>query len=108
MIPPNYLIMCNGTIIGPSGKTLKATPARNGYRRVSMSLGGKGVVYKNVHELVCEAFNGPKPEWADCVRHLDSDPLNNDASNVVWGTWVEQAQDRAALGRQYTPFGKKD
>jgi hypothetical protein len=42
-----------------------------------------------VYQLVCEAFNGPKPfEQAVCM-HIDENRLNNRADNLRWGTQKE-------------------
>ena len=38
-----------------------------------------------VHSLVCEAFNGPRPEGLVCC-HVDEDWRNNLPSNLEWGT----------------------
>jgi hypothetical protein len=47
----------------------------------------KGKSYK-VHQLVCEAFNGPKQEGQVCL-HLDEDYTNNKPTNLAWGTQKE-------------------
>ena len=44
---------------------------------------------RKVHQLVCEAFHGPKPFPAAVVIHLDEDGLNNCADNLKWGTQKE-------------------
>lgn len=58
-----------------------------------------------VHQLVCEAFHGPKPTPAHIVLHLDEDPSNNRPENLRWGTRKEnqnfpkvQAAFRARVG----------
>ena len=52
----------------------------------------KGKTYK-VHQLVCEAFNGPKPPEPDSgrvvVMHIDENVTNNRPSNLSWGTQKE-------------------
>ena len=48
----------------------------------------KGKCYK-VHQLICEAFNGPRPTPKSVVMHLDENPVNNRASNLQWGTQKE-------------------
>ena len=49
-------------------------------------------VYKNktykVHQLVCEAFNGPRKEGQVCM-HLDENYKNNKPENLKWGTQKE-------------------
>ncbi len=52
-----------------------------------------------MHELVTLAFHGPRPEGLT-VRHLDGNPANNTPENLLWGSWLEQAQDRARHGTQ--------
>ena len=47
----------------------------------------KGKTYK-VHQLVCEAFNGPKQEGQVCM-HLDENYKNNKPDNLAWGTQKE-------------------
>lgn len=48
----------------------------------------KKKTYK-VHQLVCEAFHGPRPSPRHVVMHLDDNPLNNCADNLKWGTQKE-------------------
>lgn len=54
----------------------------------------KGKCYK-VHQLVCEAFHGPKSEGAPVVMHVDENAANNRAENLRWGT---QKQNLNATG----------
>ena len=63
----------------------------DGYHIVSLYKDGKGHT-RTVHRLVCSAFN-PKPSQAtNVVCHLDDNRLNNDASNLMWGTIAENNQ----------------
>lgn len=39
-----------------------------------------------VHQLVCEAFNGPKPFPTAVVCHEDENFRNNASDNLKWGT----------------------
>jgi len=50
-----------------------------------------------VHQLVAEAFHGPRPPGAE-TRHLDGCRTNNTASNLAWGTRHENMADRRRLG----------
>jgi hypothetical protein len=67
---------------------------------------GKGYLYVTVrpthgvpvHRLVCLAFHGPKGSSRNQVRHLDGNKLNNAASNLKWGTPVEDTDDRRRHG----------
>lgn len=51
-------------------------------------------VHITVHRYVCYAFHGAPPEGKTEVRHLDSNSLNNHASNLCWGTRAENELDR--------------
>lgn len=42
-----------------------------------------------VHQLVCEAFHGTKPNQKSVVIHIDEDSLNNKPENLKWGTQKE-------------------
>lgn len=44
---------------------------------------------RKVHQLVCEAFHGPKPFPGAVVIHIDENALNNRPENLRWGTQRE-------------------
>lgn len=48
----------------------------------------EGKTYK-VARLVCEAFNGPRPEGKNVCMHLDENSRNNVPANLQWGTQKE-------------------
>ena len=52
-----------------------------------------GTVYRRknykVHRLICRAFHGDPPEGKNIVLHLDENALNNEPSNLRWGTQKE-------------------
>lgn len=50
-----------------------------------------------VHQLVAEAFRGPRPEGME-TRHLDGDMANNRADNLVYGTHADNVRDSIAHG----------
>ncbi len=51
---------------------------------------GRGTLY--VHQLVAEAFIGPRPE-GQVVRHLNDDPLDNWLENLEYGTHEQNMKD---------------
>jgi hypothetical protein len=51
--------------------------------------GGNRQQPRKVHQLVCEAFHGPKPFSTAVVIHLDEDGHNNRPENLKWGTQKE-------------------
>lgn len=50
-----------------------------------------------VHRLVCEAFHGP-PQPGEEVRHINGDPEDNRADNLMWGTSCENKADMERHG----------
>lgn len=81
------------------GRVLKASPAVNGYRVVTLWANNTPtMVY--VHRLVCTAFNGPPPDTLRFnVLHGDGDRLNNLPGNLRWGTAAENVADTVRHGR---------
>lgn len=66
------------------------------YLTVELKIDGRRKRYL-VHRLVLTAFQGP-PSEKQVARHLDGDPLNNDVTNLKWGTMVENHADKHAHG----------
>ena len=62
-----------------------------GYHAVNLYLKGCKQMRK-VHQLVAEAFIGPRPEGCWCL-HLDDDKANNRVENLYWGTPTENSRD---------------
>lgn len=58
---------------------------------------GNKPVSRAVHQLVLEAFVGPRPPGA-LTRHLDDDSTNNHVSNLAWGTEAENTRDLVRNG----------
>lgn len=79
---PRLRVRADGTVIGYRGRPLKAFPNKLGYMRVTLPMPGKRWKQVSVHSLICEAFHGPKPEWADVVAHTDGNPGNASAANL--------------------------
>ena len=87
----------------PAGSELKQTPNSKGYLRVGLRRDGKTIL-RPVHQLVLEAFHGPRPEGM-VSRHLNGDKQNNHRTNLAWGTQAENVGDIVQHGRH--PHGRK-
>jgi hypothetical protein len=88
-------IICkNGVIKRRRGVMLQPGRDRNGRLIVNLH-GGDGSRRRGtnkVHQLVLSAFVGPRPPGAGGL-HWDDNVENNHASNLRWGTHVENMQD---------------
>ena len=78
---------------GASERILGVTYSRFGYPRVSLSCDGR-TEQRLVHQLVCEAFHGPRPLGMQVRHYPDFDPANVRADNLSWGTREDDAHDR--------------
>ena len=60
----------------------------SGHQYVAVTIKRKRLPF---HQVVCEAFHGPKPlEGWHTVDHIDRNPLNNTPENLRWATRQEQ------------------
>jgi len=75
--------MPNGGCRTYGGKPTKGQWAKNERRYVYARRGHKT---RKVAQLVCEAFNGPKPFANAVVMHDNENPRDNRPSNLKWGT----------------------
>ncbi len=85
------------------GRILKAAYLPKGYQKFELWRENKGKGCYG-HQLVCAAFIGQRPEGCEC-RHLNGDPADNRAENLVYGTPAENEADKVAHGRRQ--FGEK-
>ena len=74
------------------GKVLKLSKFATGYPLVALRVEGQSL-YRTVHRLVAEAFLS-NPNELPVVRHLDDIRTNNILSNLAWGTFKDNYQDR--------------
>jgi hypothetical protein len=66
----------------------------DGKSRLIVTLhGSDGPRWTRVPHIVLGAFIGPRPSAAHQARHLDCDPTNNRAANLLWGTAAENHAD---------------
>ena len=90
-----------------AGRWLKFSPRKSGYIYVGICEKIHGIfLYRTrpLHQLVLEAYVGPKPSQM-CCRHLDGNPSNNKLSNLSWGTYSENWEDRKKHGNGTGPRG---
>ena len=59
----------------------------------------------NTHRLVAEAFI-PNPNKHPLVMHIDNDGLNNNVSNLKWGTYKMNNIQPVIEGRAANQYGK--
>jgi len=76
-----------------NGRILRPATLKVGYRQVQL---GRGVS-KYVHELVCEAFHGPRPKGFT-VSHLDGCKTNNLYSNLAWESYKDNFAHKVEHG----------
>lgn len=81
------------------GRVLSAIPGIGGYLLVRPSVNGQAKT-RPIHQLVCEAWYGPRPEGA-VVRHLDGNRQNNTPGNLKWGTPAENSEDMLLHGTNW-------
>lgn len=75
----------------------QANRHRNNYLHFSVHAPGLGRKTIRVHVIVAELFHGPRPDGLD-IRHLDGDSQNNHASNLRYGTRLENTEDQFRHG----------
>lgn len=84
------------------GKVLKDAAGAKGHRVVVLSraLADGGPHQRMVHQLVLEAFVGPRPEGM-LALHRDGDPENNHLDNLYWGTHSQNGKDAVRHGTHH-------
>jgi hypothetical protein len=83
--------------LGKVWRRRKPVPQGDGHLGVSMPRGTRKNRLQLVHALILEAFVGPCPPGLEC-RHLDGNPANNRLDNLIWGTRIENQDDRRRHG----------
>lgn len=73
----------------------------SGYLSVCLARGGRSC-NRYVHELVLIAWVGPRPSPDHEACHGDGNRANNALSNLRWGTYAENTEDRRKHGRIYS------
>lgn len=85
----------NGSRAVRGGRILKQSVTR-GYAHVTLSDRTR-TRNARIHVLVASAFLGPRPDGLNAC-HRNGDSANNAASNLYWGTQLENIHDKRAHG----------
>lgn len=106
---PCYYVDKTGDIISTKGARghayhhMRPMTHKDGHLYVLLRVGGKQIKMF-IHRAVLLAFRGePKP--GEESRHLDDNPANNRLENLVWGTRLENVEDKRRNGR--LPIGER-
>lgn len=91
---PKYTVSRDGVVMR-SGRVVVTFKDKKGYLRVNM-IDGKRRKQLGVHRLVANAFIGDSR--GKIVRHLDGNASNCSASNLAFGTAVENENDKRGHG----------
>ena len=80
-------------------KQLAQYSIKIGYKVVKIRIWENNFVYsKKVHQLVAEAFI-PNPENKKSIDHIDTNPSNNNVTNLRWVTNLENINNPITLKR---------
>ena len=92
---PNYQFSDTGLV--KKGDKYPLITLNQGYPCVNLS---NNLVNKRfaIHRVIAELFIGPRPD-GQMVRHLDDDKENNHASNLAYGTHLDNVADATRNGR---------
>jgi hypothetical protein len=102
------VVMRNGKPVHRVARELKTYPnVQTGYMMAHLTPreGAKYLKKRTVHQLVLEAFVGPRPDGYQAC-HNDGSRTNNHVSNLRWDTVSANAYDRVDHGRH--PYASRD
>ena len=88
-----------------SGRILRASTDRDGYRQVSLCVGGCATTRK-VHHLVAEAFLGAGPVGHE-INHENGLKDDNRPDNLEWVTHEENMAHASSRGLMRGPVGER-
>jgi hypothetical protein len=101
-----YFVSDKGRIYSKKSKRfLLGNPSNQGYATVGIYKDGK-CRFRSIHQLVMEAFVGPRPSKYE-TNHIDGNKLNNTLANLEYCTQSENAKHSFRLGLQKQPKGEK-
>ena len=88
-----YRVRKDGTVVNPKGGVIKGRIGNTGYKKFSIRLNGKETSQVSIHKLCAYQKYGDIIFQAECVRHLDGNPLNNCPDNIEIGTQKDNMMD---------------
>lgn len=98
---PGYEVSNRGRVRSVNRVLKAATWSILPYQLVSIKHGATGTFkQRKVHQLVAEAFIGPRPAGQD-VRHLNGDHRDNRAENLAYGTRSQNMRDKREHGTDH-------
>jgi hypothetical protein len=97
------LLHSNGRTQRRRGKILKPFPNDKGYLRVGLSIRGL-IKFRYVHDLVLEAWIGPRPAGRIHGCHADDNKTNNQPGNLSWQTAAANEQAKVRAGRHNNAY----
>jgi len=86
----------NAGKVGSVFRVRRTTLDGNGYPSITLIADCRRL-RRRVHRLVAEAFIA-NPLGLPCVRHMDGDKENCAASNLAWGTYADNEDDKRRHG----------
>ncbi len=99
---PGYYVTANGAVISLRSGEERVISQRlhKGYFHVNVRVASqKGKWLKiPVHQLMLIAYKGDKRNHGLVCRHLNGNPLDNNISNLEWGTAKENVMDSIKHG----------
>lgn len=88
----------NGKGMSKVPHPLKPNKLKKGYLQVTFLSGSEATrKYRKIHQVVLEAFVGPRPEGMESC-HDDGDVSNNKLSNLRWDTHANNMSDQDKHG----------
>ncbi len=88
---------CCSRIMTDKWHQLRGRVVRGGYLQVALYRDGKPT-FRYVHNLVLEAFVGPRPKGMEACHAPDNDRTNNAINNLRWGTPKSNGEDKVKHG----------
>lgn len=87
-----YVTAIDGRVSFWRGRILRGSSGAKRYRLIILHCGGGEYDARYVHDMVALAFIGPKPEGL-LTRHKNDDPIDNAATNLCYGTQLDNMDD---------------